>query len=198
MSTGKVTPLTLRKMKEKQDKILFMAVYDYPFAKILDECGVDMLLVGDSVGTVIAAKEDDNYVTLDEMIYHTKAVAKAAERAMVVADMPFMTYHISIEEAKKNAGKLMQEGKAEADNLEGGAQVAGIVAPIVRAGIPVMGHIGLINQARKLTGSVKVRGRTDEDISLLVEDAKALEEAGVFSLGLELMTKEAGRDYPGC
>jgi len=194
MSIGKVTPLKLREMKDNGEKITLMVVYEYPLARILDESGVDMFLVGDSVGTVINAKRDDIYVTLDEIIYHTQGVSKAADRAMVVADMPFMSYHVSIEEAKRNSGRLIQEGGADAVKLEGGAEIADTVSAIVRAGIPVMGHIGLINQARKLTGARKVRGRTEEDRRRLIEDAKALEEAGVFCLGLELMTKQAARE----
>ena len=194
MSVKRVTPTTLREMKEKGEKINLLVVYDYPFAKIADEFGVDVLLVGDSLGTVVMGRKDDFSVTIDEMIHHTRAVVIAAERALVVADMPFMSYQINIDEAKRNAGRLIKEGGADAVKLEGGVEVADIIRALVNAGIPVMGHIGLIGQALKLSGVRKVRGRTQEDKEKLFKDAKAIEEAGAFFVGLESVTAELARE----
>ncbi|MFC1870846.1 3-methyl-2-oxobutanoate hydroxymethyltransferase [Chloroflexota bacterium] len=193
MST-KVTPNTLLKMKQNGEKIIFMPVYDFPFASILEDCRVDMFLVGDSLSTTMLGKKDDSYCTMEEMIIHTQAVARAAERAMVVADMPFMSYQVNIDEAKKNAGRLIKEGGADAVKLEGGIEIAETVRALVVAGIPVMGHIGLIDQALRLTGVRRVRGRTEEDRQRLIEDAKVLEEAGLFQLGLVFMTVEIARE----
>jgi 3-methyl-2-oxobutanoate hydroxymethyltransferase len=194
MSAKKVTPTTLHEMKEKGEKINLVVVYDYPFAKIADECEVDVLLVGDSLGTVIMGRKDDFSVTIDEMIHHTRAVVMAVERAMVVADMPFMSYQVSKEQAIINAGRLIKEGRADAVKLEGGVEVADIVKALVNAGIPVMGHIGLIGQALKLSGVRKVRGRTQEDKEKLLKDAKAIEDAGAFLVGLESVTAESARE----
>ena len=187
MNATKHTPLTLREMKEKGEKSTLLVVYDYPFARILDQCGVDMFLVGDSLATVMHGESADIFATMDVMIAHTRAVARAAERAFVVADMPFMSYQVSMEKAVINAGRLMQEGRADAVKLEGGVEIVETVRAIVRAGIPVMGHIGLINQSIKLTGVRKVRGKTEEDRKRLLQDAAALQEAGICLLGLELI-----------
>lgn len=194
MKSGKVTPTTLLQMKERGEKITVMPVYDYPFAKILDECGVDVLLVGDSLSTTILGRKDDNLATVDEMIHHTQAVVRAAERAMVVADMPFMSYQINIDEAKRNAGRLIKEGGADAVKLEGGVEVAETIRALVGAGIPVMAHIGLIDQALKLTGVRRVRGKTEEDKEKLIKDAKAVEEASAFMVGLVFMTVDVARE----
>ena len=188
MKIQKVTPLTLKKMKQNGDKHSFLVVYDYPFASLLDECGIDIMLIGDSVSTTFYGRSDDIYAKMEEMIAHTRAVSKAAKRAMVIADMPFMSYQISKEDAVKNAGRLMKEGHADAVKLEGGIEYAETIQAIVRAGIPVMGHIGLIDQALKLTGVRKIRGRTDEDRESLMKEAKAIEDAGAFLIGLVLMT----------
>lgn len=185
MNARKVTPTALRQMKERGEKIILMPVYDYPFAKILDECGVDAFLVGDSLGTVVLGRKDDFSVTVEEMIHHTQAVVRAAERAMVIADLPFMSYQVNIDEAKRNAGRLIKEGGADAVKLEGGVAVAEIIRAIVSAGIPVMAHIGMLDQSFKLTGVYKIRGRTEEDKKKLLEDAKAVEEAGAFMVGLD-------------
>lgn len=194
MEVKKVTPTTLRQMKERGEKNTLMPVYDYPFAKILDECGVDVLLVGDSLATTKMGKRDDIFATLDEMILHTQAVVRAAQRAMVIADMPFMSYQVNIDETKKNAGRLIKEGEADAVKIEGGVEVAEAIRALVGAGIPVMAHIGLVDQALKLTGVRKVRGRTQEDKEKLIRDAKAVEEAGAFMVGLVFMTVEAARE----
>jgi 3-methyl-2-oxobutanoate hydroxymethyltransferase len=131
---------------------------------------------------------------MEEMVVHTQAVSKAAKRALVVADMPFMSYQVSKEQAIRNAGRLIKEGRADAVKLEGGVEISDTVAAIVKAGIPVMGHIGLIDQALKLTGKRIVRGRTEEDKKLLIQDAKALQEAGIFMIGLVLMTIETAQE----
>lgn len=194
MNANKITPSILMKMKEQGEKIIFVPVYDYPFAKILDECGVDMFLVGDSLATNILGKKDDIYCTMEEIIIHSQAVARGTQRAMITADMPFMSYQVNIDEAKRNAGRLIKEGLADSVKLEGGVEIAETVRALVRAGIPVMGHIGLSDQALKLTGTRRVRGKTDEDKKKLIEDAKALEEAGIFMLGIELVTAEIGKE----
>jgi len=175
-------------MKEKGEKFTFMPVYDYPFAKILDECGVDVFLVGDSLGTVVMGRKDDFSVTLDEMIHHTQAVVRAAERAMVVVDMPFMSYQVNVDEAKRNAGRLIKEGGADAVKLEGGVEITDTIRGLIDAGIPVMGHIGPPDQSLKLTGVRTVRGTTAEDKEKLLKDVKAIEEAGAFMVGLVFMT----------
>jgi len=194
METQKVTPTVLRQMKERGEKNILMPVYDYPFAKILDECGVDALLVGDSLSTTMMGRRDDIFATLDEMIIHTQAVARAARRAMVIADMPFMSCQINIDETKRNAGRFLKEGEADAVKIEGGIEVAETIRALVRAGIPVMAHIGLVGQALKLTGVRKVGGKTEEDRQRLLRDAKAVEEAGAFMVGLEFMTVDTARE----
>lgn len=194
MSVKKVTPLTLKQMKEKGEKHSLLVVYDYAFANILDECGVDVLLVGDSLSTTFYGRADDIYARMDEMTAHTRAVARGTKRAMVVADMPFMSYQVSKEDAVRNAGRLMKDGHADAVKLEGGIEYVETIRAIVRAGIPVMGHIGLIDQALKLTGVRKIRGRTEEDRQELIKEAKAIEDAGAFLIGLVLMTVETGKD----
>jgi 3-methyl-2-oxobutanoate hydroxymethyltransferase len=194
VNRAKHTPLTLKEMKERGEKNTLVVVYDYPLARILDECGVDLLLVGDSLATVLYGRDSDIFATMDEMVSHTGAVARAAQRAFVVADMPFLSYQVSMEKAVINAGRLLQEGKADAVKLEGGVEVFDTVRAIVRAGIPVMGHIGLINQSIKLTGVRKVRGKTEEDKKKLLEDAAALQEAGICLLGLELITQDTARE----
>jgi 3-methyl-2-oxobutanoate hydroxymethyltransferase len=164
MKNVKVTPAILRQMKEKGDKNTLIPVYDYPFARILDECGVDVLLVGDSLGKQVLGRKENLSVTVDEMIYHTQAVARAAERAMVVTDMPFMSYEVNIDEAKRNAGRIIKEGGADAVKLEGGMEIVETIAALVKAGIPVMGHIGPVSQLAH-PGTPPVRGSTKEDVS---------------------------------
>lgn len=187
MKSEKVTPNTLLQMKREGKKFSYLVVYDYPLARILDECGIDMFLVGDSLGQRALGRSSNLSVTVDEIIYHTQAVVRGAERALVVADMPFMAAEINIEEAKRNAGRLMQEGGADAVKIEGGVEMAETIRAIVSAGIPVMGHIGFNSQSIKLTGTITVRGTTPEDRDLLINDAKAIQEAGVFSVGLVRM-----------
>jgi 3-methyl-2-oxobutanoate hydroxymethyltransferase len=194
MKNAKLTPLTLKEMKQRGEKNTLIVVYDYPLGRILDECGADILLVGDSLATVFYGRPTDILATMDEMVVHTQAVAKAADRAFVVADMPFMSYQVSTERAVINAGRLLQEGMADAVKLEGGVEIAETIRAIIRAGIPVMGHIGLINQAVKLTGVRKVRGKTDEDKKRLMEDARVLQDAGICMLGMELIAEDTARE----
>lgn len=162
-----------------------LTAYDYSMAKILDEAGVDALLVGDSLGMVVQGHDSTISVTIEEMIYHAKAVTRGAKRALVVVDMPFMSYHTSTTEAVSNAGRLMKEGGAHAIKLEGGVEYADTIRQIVRAQIPVMGHIGLTPQSLHMFGGFKVQGRNLEQAQQIIDDAKALEEAGVFAITLE-------------
>ncbi|MDP3013245.1 MAG: 3-methyl-2-oxobutanoate hydroxymethyltransferase, partial [Candidatus Subteraquimicrobiales bacterium] len=157
----------------------------YQTAKLLDEVGVDILLVGDSLGMVVLGYETTLSVTMDEMLHHTKAVKRGTKRAMVVGDMPFMSYQISVEEALKNAGRFLQEGGAQAVKLEGGEEIALVAERIIKVGIPVMGHLGLTPQSVHQFGGYKVRGREESQAKKLLTDAKILNELGVFSIVLE-------------
>ena len=172
-------------MKQKGEKIAMLTAYDYPTAKIVDEVGVPLILVGDSLGMVVLGYESTIPVTMEEMLHHTKAVVRGTKRAMVVGDMPFMTYHVSIDDALRNAARFIQEGGAQAIKLEGGVTVAEKVRRIVDCGIPVMGHIGLTPQSIHQLGGFKVQGKTPEAAARLLKDAQALEEAGAFAVVLE-------------
>lgn len=182
---GKVTIHTLKNMKERGEKITMLTAYDATFARLLDESHIDILLVGDSLGMVIQGGDTTLPVTLDEMIYHTRAVARGTRRAQIVGDMPFMSYQASVEQALVNAGRLMKEGGAHAIKLEGGAQHAELIGKLVGAGIPVMGHIGLTPQSFHQMGGFKIQGRQEGGGDQLVADAKALEAAGAYSIVLE-------------
>jgi 3-methyl-2-oxobutanoate hydroxymethyltransferase len=181
----KVTAPEIRRMKQRGEKITALTAYDYSFARILDHAGVDVLLVGDSLASVIQGQESTLPVTLDEMIYHTRLVARGRKRALVVADMPFLSYQISIEEAKRNAGRFLSEGAAEAVKVEGGVAMRETIEAIVRIGIPVMGHIGLTPQSIHRFGGYKVQGKEKEEKEKILQDALAVEEAGAFSIVLE-------------
>jgi len=185
MKTQKVTIHTLRAMKESGERIAMLTAYDATFARLLDESGVDILLVGDSLGMVIQGHETTLPVTLDEIIYHCRAVARGTRRAQVVGDMPFMTYQASLEQALLNAGRLIKEGGCSAVKLEGGAQHVDLIRRLVAAGIPVMGHIGLTPQSFHQMGGFKVQGREPGGKERLLDDARALAEAGVYSIVLE-------------
>lgn len=187
MKADRVTVQTLQAMKQAGRRIAMLTAYDYPTARFLDEAGVDVLLVGDSLGMVVLGYDTTVPVTLDDMVHHTRPVARAARRALVVADLPFMTYQISPEEALRSAARLMQEGGAHAVKLEGGAAVAPTVARLVAAGVPVMGHIGLTPQAVHALGGWRVQGRTAEAAARLLADARALAEAGAFAIVLEMV-----------
>ena len=189
MSTEKeikrVTTKTLSLLKKKGVKISALTAYDFITAKLLDEAGIDVILVGDSLGNVFQGNDTTLPVTMDEMIYHTKAVAKGVTRSMVVVDMPFMSYQLSVDEGFRNAGRIMKETSAGAVKLEGGIRVAETVKKITDAGIPVMGHIGLTPQSIHKFGSYRERGRDKEEADEILRDAKAVEEAGAFALVIE-------------
>ncbi|WP_333654343.1 3-methyl-2-oxobutanoate hydroxymethyltransferase [Dissulfurispira sp.] len=181
----KVTVNDFLKMKQEGQKITMLTAYDYPFAQIVDEAGIDAILVGDSLSMVVQGLENTLPVTMDEMVYHTKMVSRAAKRAMVIADMPYLSYQISIEDAVRNAGRFIKEADAQAVKIEGGKEVAEKVEAMTKAEIPVMAHIGLTPQAIHRMGGYKVQGRTEEAAKTLLEDAKILQDAGAFSLLLE-------------
>jgi 3-methyl-2-oxobutanoate hydroxymethyltransferase len=175
----------IKEMKQKGEKISMLTAYDYVTAKIIDEAGVPLILVGDSLGMVVLGYESTIPVTIDEMLHHTKAVVRGTSKAMVIGDMPFMTYHVSVEDALRNAARFIQEAGTQAVKLEGGVTVAEKVKRIVDCGIPVMGHIGLTPQSINQFGGHKIQGKTPEVAARLLEDAKALEQAGAFSVVIE-------------
>jgi len=179
--TKKITVTTLFEMKAEGQKIINLTAYDYPFAKLLDECGVHLILVGDSLGNVVQGEDSTLPVTMDQMIYHTRIVAKGVSRAMVIGDMPFMSYQTSITDAVANAGRFLKETGASAVKLEGGAAVSNIIRAITEAGIPVQAHIGLTPQSVHQMGGYKVQ----RDEERLLSDAKEVEAAGAFSVVLE-------------
>jgi len=194
MKTTKVTIHTLRQMKARGEKIAMLTAYDATFARLLDEAGADVLLVGDSLGMVIQGHETTLPVTLDEIAYHCRAVARGARRAHVVGDMPFMSYQASIEQGVTNAGKLMKEGGCHSIKLEGGAVHAELIKRLVAAGIPVMGHIGLTPQSYHQLGGFKVQGRDPGGRERLLADARTLEDAGVYSIVLEAIPADIAAD----
>jgi len=175
----------IMRMKRKGARIAMLTGYDYPTARLADEAGVDIILVGDTLAMVMLGYETTLPVTMDEMLCHVKAVSRAGPSALVVADMPFMSFQVSPSEAVRNAGRMIKEGGADAVKLEGGTCVAPAVAAIVNAKIPVMGHIGLTPQAIRRFGGYRVQGRSEEGRAGIVDDASALEEAGCFSMVLE-------------
>jgi len=193
MRINKVRTSRLKKMKEKGKKIVMLTAYDYFMARVLDEAGVDIVLVGDSVGMVQLGFENTIQVTLDMIIHHCSAVKRGIKSALLMGDMPFMTYKINEEEAVRNAALLVQEGGCEAVKIEGGETVARFAARIVNAGIPVMGHIGLITQSVHQLGGYRVQGKHEEDVEKLINDARRLEEAGVFSIVIEAVPTEVGK-----
>ncbi len=186
----KVTIQTLRKMKQAGERIAMLTAYDATFARLLDRAGVDALLVGDSLGMVIQGHDTTLPVTMDQMVYHCSMVARGAETAHLVGDLPFGAYQASADEAVKNAMRLVAEGGMEAVKLEGGAEYAEVIARIVRAGVPVMGHIGLTPQSVHKLGGYVVQGRSEEKAQKLLADAQALEKAGCYALVLEMMPAE--------
>jgi len=177
-------------MKQEGKKITMITAYSYPQGLIVDEAGIDIILVGDSLGMVELGYKDTVPVTMEEMLHHTKAVVRAVNRAHIVGDMPFMSYNISVEQAVTNAGILYKEGGADSIKLEGGQEMADKVEAIHRAGIPVFGHIGLTPQTAALLGGFKVQGKSIENAKKTVDDAVALEEAGAFALILEAIPKQ--------
>jgi len=185
IKSKRTTAASIRDMKKTGDKITMLAAYDYSTALKIDKSGIDIILVGDSLGMVILGYDSTLPVTMDDMIHHTKAVSRGARHAMVVGDMPFMSYHRSVDEAVGNAGRFLQEAGAQGIKLEGGREMAGTVRSISSAGIPVMAHLGLTPQAIHTLGGYKVQGRDSETARRMVEDAHILQDAGAFSLVLE-------------
>jgi 3-methyl-2-oxobutanoate hydroxymethyltransferase len=183
--TKRVRLPDLEAKKRRGEKIAMLTAYDFTMARLLDRAGVDLLLVGDSLGMVLLGYETTLPVTLDAMVHHTRAVSRGTERALVVADMPFMTYQVSAEEALRNAGRLIQEGGAAAVKLEGGGASVMVAARLVEAGIPVMGHLGLLPQHVHQLGGFRQQARLEADAEQLLADAQALEEAGAFAVVLE-------------
>jgi 3-methyl-2-oxobutanoate hydroxymethyltransferase len=175
----------IKEMKQKGEKIAMLTAYDYSTARILDEAGIPLLLVGDSLGMVMLGYESTIPVTMEDMLHHTKAVVRGTQKALVIGDMPFMTYQISLEEAMRNAGRFIQEAGAQAVKLEGGVTVAEKVRRIVDCGIPVCGHIGLTPQSINAFGGYKIQGKTPAAAQKLLDDALALEQAGAFAVVLE-------------
>ena len=184
-SRKKVTTLTFRQKKERGEAITMLTAYDYPTAMVMDKAGVDSILVGDSLAMVVLGYENTLPVTMDEMLHHARAVARGAKSALLVGDMPFMSYQVSVEDAVRNAGRFLQNGGMDAVKLEGGRERADAVRAIVRAGIPVMGHLGLTPQSVHQLGGFRAQGKTASAAKRLLEDAKILEDAGAFSLVLE-------------
>jgi 3-methyl-2-oxobutanoate hydroxymethyltransferase len=182
---SKVTVSTVKEMKKKNVPISVVTAYDYPTAKIVDEAGIDVILVGDSLGMVVLGYDSTIPVTLEDMLYHTKPVVRAASRAMVVTDLPFLTYHGSIDRTLEACARLMQEGGAHAVKLEGGSEMVDTIKHLTMAGVPVMGHIGLTPQSVNQMGGYKVQGKDLESAKKLISDAIALEQAGAFSIVME-------------
>lgn len=190
----KITIHTIGRMKQRGERIAVLTAYDYPTAKLLDEAGIDALLVGDSLGMVVLGYPTTLPVTMEDMIHHCSAVARGARRALLVGDLPFMAYQASREEAVRNAGRLLKEANMEAVKLEGGREVADSVNAIVAAGIPVMGHLGLTPQAVHRMGGYRVQGRDPAHAERLKADAQILEKAGAFSLVLEGVPAELAEE----
>ena len=192
MNQQRIRVPDLRERKRRGEKIVMLTAYDATMARLLNAAGVDVLLVGDSVGVVVLGYDHTLPVTLDDILHHTRAVARGAGRALVVADMPFMTYQVNAEEAVRNAGRLLQAG-ATAVKVEGGSVIAGAVRRMTEVGIPVMGHLGLQPQSVHQVGGYRRQASRPEDVDALIEDAKLLERAGVFAIVLEAIPADAAR-----
>lgn len=193
----KLTILDIQKMKADSTKISVLTCYDFPTARILDACGIDVILVGDSLGVVVAGYENTLPVIMDEMLYHTRSVMRANPRALVVADMPFLSYQIDIPQARANAGRLIKEGGAAAVKLEGGENMAETIRSITRMDIPVMAHIGLTPQSIHRMGGYRVQGKKEEQAEQLLNDALAVEAAGAFAVVLEGIPQKLARTITG-
>lgn len=193
MSKNKVAVLDIQQAKKEGRKLVMCTAYDYPFGLMADEAGMDMVLVGDSLGMVVMGLEGTVEVTMEHMIHHIKAVVRGCKGPLIVGDMPFMSYNTSVREAIQNAGRLMKEGGCEAIKLEGGVDFALTIQAIVKAGIPVQGHIGLTPQTASALGGFKMQGRDALAAKRIIEDAKALEDAGVFSMILEAVPAPLGQ-----
>lgn len=189
-STMKNTVFTIQEQKQKKDKITVLTAYDYSMAKLMDEAGINMLLVGDSLGMVVLGYEDTLSVTMEDMIHHSAAVARGNKNALVITDMPFMSYQTSVYDAVVNAGRLVKEGRAHGVKLEGGESICPQIKSIVAASIPVVAHIGLTPQSVNAFGGYKVQGRDEEAARNLIRDAKSVEAAGAFAVVLECVPEK--------
>jgi len=189
----KLTIYDLISMKRSGSKIVMLAAYDYPTAAMVDKAGIDLILVGDSVGMVVLGYNNPLPVTMDEMIYHSKAVVRGAKRALVVGDLPFMSYHVNVEDTIRNAGRFVKEAGVDAVKLEGGAEVAHKIEALVEVGIPVQGHIGLQPQRAFMSGGFKIQGKDAETAKKILKDALAIEKAGAFSVLLEFVAAEVSQ-----
>ncbi len=194
MNGKRITTKSIVEKKAKGEKIAVLTAYDYPTAKLMDAAGIDIVLVGDSLGEVVLGLESTLPVTMEMMIHHASAVTRGVEHALVVGDMPFMSYQISPEEALRNAGRYMQEAGIHAVKLEGGHLVIDAVKSIIDAGIPVMGHLGYTPQSKFKFGGPRVQGRTTSEAERILSDARELEAAGVFSIVLEVIPRELARE----
>jgi len=190
----KITVQEIVKKKAEGKKVTMLTAYDFPFAKIVDEAGIDIVLIGDSLAMVVQGLENTLPVTMDEMIYHAKLVRRAVKNALLVGDMPFMSYQASIEDTIRNAGRFIKEAGAEAIKIEGGIEVVERVRALTRADIPVMGHIGLTPQSIHRMGGYKIQGRDEAGRKRLIEEANALEDAGAFSLLIEAVPMELAKE----
>lgn len=187
---NKITVKTIQNKKIQGEKIAMLTAYDYSTAKILDNAGVDIILVGDSLGMVMLGYDDTTKVTMEDMLHHTKAVSRGVKNALIVADMPFLSYHTGVYDAVSNAGKFVRDANASAVKLEGGKEVLDSVSAIINAGIPVMGHLGLTPQSVNVFGGYVVQGKTEKKAQKLIDDALYLQEAGVFSIVLECVPQK--------
>jgi len=190
---SRLSALDIQKIKRSGRKIVMVTAYDYTSARLADSIGVDIILVGDSASMVMMGMKDTRYLTLDEMIVFCKSASRGVKHAMLVGDMPFMSYQISVEEAVRNAGRLVKEGLVDAVKIEGGAEYAETVKAIVRAGIPVMGHVGLTPQRASMESGYRLRGKRAEDGKSIINDALQLQSAGAFAIVLEYTTCEVGK-----
>ncbi len=191
--TGRYSIVDFREMKKDKKQIAMLTAYDFPTAQLVDEAGVEIILVGDSLGMVVLGYEDTLSVTLEDMIHHSKAVVRGSKLAFVVVDMPFLTYHVNEEEALRNAGRIMQQTGAQGVKVEGGVEIIKAVRAITSAGIPVMGHLGLTPQSAGQLGGFKVQGKDPRVARKMIDDALALEAAGAFSLVLECVPWQLAR-----
>lgn len=189
----KNTAVTFKNAKARNEKLSMLTAYDYTTACLVDQAGINAILVGDSLGMVVLGYDDTISVTMEDMIHHSAAVARGAKNALVVTDMPFMSYQTSVYDAVVNAGRLMKDGRAGAVKLEGGSEFAEHISAIVKASIPVMGHIGLTPQSVNAFGGFKVQGKTSEAAQKLIDDAKAIEAAGAFAIVVECVPAELGK-----
>jgi 3-methyl-2-oxobutanoate hydroxymethyltransferase len=192
--SSRKTILDIKKMKALGEKITVLTAYDYMTSSILDECGIDIILVGDSLGNVILGYDNTLPVTMEDMLHHTKAVTRAAQNSFVIGDMPFLSYQVSPELALANAGRFLKEAGAQAVKLEGGRETAETVHKITSAGIPIMGHLGLTPQSIHQIGGWKVQGKKEDAAIRIIEDAKILEDAGAFSIVLELIPERLAEE----